>query len=188
VVEATRNVLERMGSKRLTADNFLLPDPLSGEFTGRDGDGPAQRLSAVDWAHEIRAVRLDGNVPEPVRNRFDLARGILRYGFFWYSLWVHGTVVSLQSAELALEVACDAAHGPKRLNSAESRIEWLEKRRFLAAADAGTWTLLVGVRDALVEAGDGPILTPRKSLDVLQAVAQAINGLFRVDDAEEEEE
>jgi hypothetical protein len=188
VLEASRKAMERMDPKRLTADNFLLPDPLTGEFTGQDGDGRAHRLSAVDRAHEILAIRIDEDVPEPVRNRFELARGILLYGFFWYPLWVQGTVEALQAAELALVAACEAAQGPKRLNSAESRIEWLEKRRTLEAADAGTWTSLVGVRAALAEAGETPILTPRKSLDVLEAVSQAINGLFRGEDGEEEEE
>ena len=176
--------MERMDSKRLTADNFLLPDPLTGEFTGQDGDGRAHRLSAVDWAHEILAIVLDEAVPEVARNRFELARGILLYGFFWYPLWVQGTVEALRGAELALETACDAEHGPKRLSSAESRIEWLEKKGTLDTDTVHTWTSLMRVKDALADAGETPILTPGRSLEILETVAHAVNGLCTTEDAE----
>jgi len=183
VPEALPDAMERMDSKRLTANNFLLPDPLTGEFTGQDANGRAHRLSAVDWAHEILAIGLEERVPDPARNRFELARGILLYGFFWYPLWVQGTVEALRAAELALEAACEAEHGPKRLSTAGSRIEWLAKNRVLDAEESRTWVSLVRVRDALTEAGETPVLTPGRSLEVLEMVAQVVNGLFQAEDA-----
>lgn len=176
--------MERMDSKRLTAENFLLPDPLTGEFTGRDGDGREHRLSAVDWAHEILVIGLDEAVPEAARNRFELARGILLYGYFWYPLWVQGTVEALRGAEVALEAACEAEHGAKRLSTAESRIEWLEKKDVLDAEEACTWMSLVRVRDALAEARQTPMLTPGRSLEILDTVAHVVNGLFAMEDTE----
>jgi hypothetical protein len=183
VPDACPAAMERMDSKRLTAENFLLPDPLTGEFTGQDGDGRAHRLSAVDWAHEILAIALDGVVPVAARHRFELARGILLYGFFWYPLWVQGTVEALRGAELALEAACEGEHGPKRLSTAESRIEWLEKKGLLDVEEARMWESLVRVRDALAEAGETPILTPGRSLEVLETVAHVVNGLFTTEGA-----
>jgi len=176
-----------MDSKRLTAENFLLPDPLTGEFTGQDGDGRAHRLSAMDWAHEILSIELGESVPESVRHRFELARGVLLYGFFWYPLWVQGTVEALRAAELALERACAAERGPKRLATPESRIDWLAKRRVPGAVDAGTWRSLLEVRNVLADAGETPILTPRTSLDVIDRVCGAVNALFRTGEAEEGE-
>ncbi len=172
--------MRRMDSKRLTADNFLLPDPLTGEFTGPDGDSRVHRLSAMDWAHEILSIELGESVPEAVRNRFELARGVLLYGYFWYPLWVQGTMEALHAAELALEAACAAEHGPKRLATAESRIEWLAKRHVLGAEEAGTWRSLLDVRNALADAGETTILTPRTSLDVLDRACSAVKVLFRI--------
>jgi hypothetical protein len=113
----------------------------------------------------------------------------LLYGFFWYPLWVLGTAEALRAAELALEVASAAARAPERATTAESRIEWLGRRRVLGAPDAATWMSVIGERDALAASGDTPILTPGKSLGVLETVARAMNGLFSyTEDTEEGEE
>ena len=95
-------------TKILTVDNFLLPDPLTGAFVSEAPDGREHQRSAVDWAHAIHGVVLEAEVPEGVRERFEVARGVLTYGFFWYPLWAHGVAEAGRAVEAALEAVCGA--------------------------------------------------------------------------------
>lgn len=164
--------------KMLTVDNFLLPDPLTGDCVRRDPEGREEHRSAVDWAHEILAVKLTDGVPGGVSSRFEIARSVLLYGFFWYPLWTHGAGEALRAGELAVEQVCSDLGAPKRAKDAEARLAWLAKRGVLESDDVSRWLAL---RSGV--SGNGPedlppLVPPDAALGTLGTAAELINRLF----------
>jgi len=177
---------EPMGLKALTVDNFLLPDPVTGGFVGRDGDGREHRLSAVDWAHEVLGIALGERVPWEVARQFELAQGVLVYGFFWSELWSHGATEALRAGEVALSAACARLGAPKRATGVAAQIDWLSKRGFLDEAGIERWESFRQLRDVLMFPSASPPLTPPQALEVLEAVAFAVVRLFEGEPVEEQ--
>ena len=77
--------------KRLTQTNWFEPDPTGGAFGEINlATGEERQMTAERWAERILAVGLSEAVPVEVRDLWEVARGVLVYGFFFYPLYTLG--------------------------------------------------------------------------------------------------
>jgi hypothetical protein len=79
---------EDLGFKALTLDNWREPDPTSGQFVRPSEIVGAVAMDGADWARAILNKQLDERtVPLEVVRAFEVARGCMLYGWFFYPLY-----------------------------------------------------------------------------------------------------
>src|SRR2546423_7399041 len=77
-----------LGIKALTIENWLQPDPTSTIFVQLShSDGSVSPMSGEDWAAQFLTPSLAATVPEELRKLFEVARGAMAYGYFFYPLY-----------------------------------------------------------------------------------------------------
>jgi hypothetical protein len=81
-----------MSYKLLTLANWNEPDPVNFMFVQISCvAGVGQRpMDGQHWARQSLNVELENNVPENVRESFDVTRGTMLYGWFVYPLFLLG--------------------------------------------------------------------------------------------------
>src|SRR4051794_24132114 len=85
-IRCTRNDAP-VSFKRLSPGNWREADPVSTQFWRNSRLVGPIAMDGHDWARTFLAVELKGHVPESIRDLFDVARGALVYGWFFYPLF-----------------------------------------------------------------------------------------------------
>jgi hypothetical protein len=80
--------------KTLTSENWLTADPTSVIFVKLSHtDGTVTQMTGEEWLALFLDPILSKSVPENVRVLFEVARGSLAYGYFFYTRWVASIVL-----------------------------------------------------------------------------------------------
>lgn len=169
--------------KRLTANNWDQPDETSAIWVRRSRLVPGE--IAVDgsaWARQFLAVDLTGPVPRDVADLFEVARGTLLYGWFYYPLYAIGEEQLHRVADTASVIRYQELSGPpnKRGNvpSFAERIEWLVSRAVIAAEREHQWEAIRALRNIGTHARFQALHTPNDVLRSLGIVADNVSALF----------
>ena len=169
-----------MTQKKLTADNFLVPDRTNTLQAGIDRPGHEYQPSAAEWARQILRAELGPEVPKPVAVLFEGAHGLLLYGYFWCPLYAHGVAESFQVADSAVAAKCEIEGAPARaVPTFQTRIAWLFKRGVLNEADVTEWESLRFLRTEFVQRSERTLFPGPWALDLLERVARDVNRLYR---------
>jgi hypothetical protein len=169
-----------MTQKKLTSDNFLVPDRANPLQVGLDRSGHESQLSAAEWARQILEVELGPEVPKQVAALFEGAHGLLLYGFFWCPLYAHGVAESFQAADSAVAVKCEIEGAPARaVPTFQTRIAWLFERGVLNEADVTEWESLRHLRNEFAQRSERTLFPALWTLDLLERVARGVNRLYR---------
>lgn len=95
------------GIKALTVDNWRSVDPMSVTLVELDtASGRFQRITHERWIEWFLEPQLNHNVPGEVRTMFDVARGAMLYGCFFYPLYTLGTEQLYRVADAATWHRC----------------------------------------------------------------------------------
>src|SRR5919202_1342535 len=96
-----------IGIKILTTENWLQPDPTSTIFAQvSSSDGSVSPMSGNDWVALFLKPSLVEAVPEDVRKLFEVARGALAYGYFFYPLYTLAGEQLFRVAECSVSAKC----------------------------------------------------------------------------------
>jgi hypothetical protein len=76
--------------KTLTDINWLQRDSSVQHFTRVDKHGASYEISPGEWAELFLESRLSPEVPDHVVELFEVARGAMCYGYFYYPLFTLG--------------------------------------------------------------------------------------------------
>jgi hypothetical protein len=177
------------GIKSLTVDNWRSVDPMSVLLVELDAATERPRPITPDsWAEWFLEPELDPTVPDKVRIMFNVARGAILYGCYFYPLYTLGTEQLYRVADAATWHRCRQlgkplpAARPERETFAE-RVAWLVDQG--AIVDAWWWDSPadpeVGVRMArnlTSHATFQQLDMPDNALAELRYVAERINELF----------
>lgn len=136
------------------------------------------KMDGDDWARAFLAVELKSHVPEEIRELFDVARGAMLYGWFYYPHYVLGESQLHRITEAAVKACYRRLHGPRQRPSFAHAVEWLAQKGVIKHEDLDRWG---GVRE-LRNAGSHPhrasVMPPGHVLRILTATAHDINRLF----------
>ncbi|MGO9321838.1 MAG: hypothetical protein ACLQBY_13690 [Solirubrobacteraceae bacterium] len=178
------------GVKHLTTDNRLEPDDIPAKYVEINQRTGERRPSSGDaWLERFLAVRLARSVPAEVREIWEVAQGILCYGWFYYPLYAIGEHQLRRIADAAILHRYRQADGPplKRRDpdddtptwpSFKRRVDWLIENGAIPPEKRGRWDTIRELRNDTTHASFRHVAPPTESLRVLELLADEIDALF----------
>lgn len=166
--------------KDLTIDNWLEPDPTLDIFVRFSAEEGAFRgISAEERAQDVLAPQLDERVPLEIRRLFEVARGALLYGYFFYPLFTLGTEQLHRVVETAVKRKCEALGAPsKTIKNYAAALAFLRAQGVIEEEGWVVWDAGRQLRNLASHPDDQTILPPGSAIATLRRTADAVNGLF----------
>ena len=141
-------------------------------------DGTVQPLTANDWVERFLAPQLSPNVPEEVREAFEVARGAMLYGVCFYPLFTLG----LEQVFRLMEAAAKAKATSLGIATGRHDYRWileaLQEKKALTKDEHDEWTNARKFRNLTTHAERQTILMPGQVVGTLTSITEAINRLF----------
>jgi hypothetical protein len=166
--------------KLLTAENWVQADYVNLIFVRVDlSTGAVRPMSGADYMEAVLEPKLDPNVPLEIRRLFEIGRGMMAYGYFFYPLYAASVDHLYRVAEAAVRLRVSQKGGATRRNF-EKLIDWLADNGVLTADEVGRWHVLRKLRNQGTHR-DRPTQFPAgTAVTLAHAVAEDVNALFGV--------
>jgi hypothetical protein len=186
ILGAYRDVAMTIGIKKITKDNWLEVDPIiaSGVFVRLSlTDGSVQAITANDWTERLLASQIDPVVPEEIREAFQVARGAMLYGAFFYPLFTLGLEQVLRLTEAAARAKASAvgismSNAKRGYRDYRSILDELLAKKALTKDEHDRWSRMRQMRNLTTHAERQMVLPPGHALGMLNSITEMINGLF----------
>ncbi len=153
------NMESNIGIKKLSIDNYLKYD-----------------ISFPDseyFVSQILAPQLSESVPSETRVLFEVARGTLVYGQFFYPLLTLGIEQLYRVCEHALRIKI--GHNDKTFND---MISLLQKQYEVSEKNMERWHQLRYLRNSASHPNYQSIYSPGITMQLLTSITEQINSLF----------
>ncbi len=151
---------------RITKQNWLCPDRNHFPFGS----------SKEEWVEVFLETRLEASVPREIIQLFEIARGSMIYGWFFYPLVTQGLEQCTRIAEFAARSRC-LMLSQKPGNFFEN-IETLAAAGVISTADAPRWQSMRGLRNSRSHLKSLMLVDPGQAAGYLRTTAELINKLF----------
>lgn len=170
------------GFKQLTPDNWLEPDHSSALVEAvQQKTGETAGLEGHHWLEEILYLELAESVPEEVRALFEVARGAMVYGWFFYPLYMLGAEQLTRVGEAAVAHKWDRLDAPEETLTFAARVEWLRAHGHLSEEEEERWHGLRHLRNSASHPKRQGIINQVTALGLLESVVRDVNRLFADD-------
>ena len=172
--------MSNLGFKTLTPENWLEPEAVMSIFVTLSlKDGSTSPISADGWIERIGRPQLDPAVPVEILKLFEVARGSMAYGYFFYPLYTLAGEQLYRVAETAASTKCKllGAHS-RRVKRFEDKIAFLQQQNVISQQDWIWWDSIRHLRNFASHPERQSILMPYDVLTSLAGVAKHINQLF----------
>lgn len=174
--------MSTLGFKILTQENWLEPESVMSVFVKFSlKDLTKSPISADEWVNRFLKPQLDSVVPVEILRLFEVARGSIAYGYFFYPLYTLAGEQLYRVAETAASAKCKLlgakSHKVKRF---EDKISFLQEQNAISQQDWVWWDSIRHLRNYASHPKDQTILMPKDVLSDLAGVAKHINQLFAV--------
>jgi hypothetical protein len=173
--------MEMLGhkTKRLTDENWLEPDPVSTLLAVVDRrDGSVRPLAPEDYVQPALQPQLASAVPEDLHDLYEVARGALAYGYYFYPLLTLAADQCFRVAEAAANLKAEELSCPKRVSTFRDKIDWLVASGAIPARDQESWHGLRYLRNEGSHPRRQHIFTPGIAFNTFHHVAELVNALF----------
>lgn len=169
-----------LGFKKLSKDNWRLPDPINEYFIKLNlYTGEKLSVNNDERAEEFLNVELSPEVPIDVHRQFEVARGAMLYGCFFYPLFALGTDQLMKVAESAVTHKC-LIHGlAKKTARYEIKLQKLRNYNYLTADEHDNWENLRKLRNEFSHSKMQNIFPPFEAMSFLKSITEKINQLFQ---------
>ena len=171
----------RSGIKVLTLANWTEPDPANEHFVRWS---PVLRgmvpMDKGDWARLFLGINLADHVPPEIRELFDVARGTILYGWFFYPLFQLGQEQLFRVSEAAAKHCYQTHGGPKSRPTFQQSVEFLVSKNVIGAANRRTWDAARELRNAASHPERLSVMPPGAIASMIETTAIDINALFGV--------
>ena len=98
--------MSEFGFKELSFDNWKQVDPIMSHFVSIDESGRSHQVHDIDWMKEILKPKISKFVPDEIRSLFEVARGSIVYGYYFYPLFTLSAEQLFRVAETAITYKC----------------------------------------------------------------------------------
>ncbi len=170
--------MTKFGFKEITRSNWLEPDDASKAFVRLTPGGQPEPMTGSDWMRHILTPKLLATVPTDVQALFEVTRGALVYGYFFYPLYTLASEQLFRVTEAAVAHKCKVLGAPKSTENFAKRISWLTKKGLIPNSDLAQWDAIRELRNSASHPERQSILTPGNAIGLLERVAEKINSLF----------
>jgi hypothetical protein len=176
------------GIKKLTEANWLEPDEVSRTALARlTPEGETILLDQTDYLHAILKPQLSPKVPDDVKRLFEVARGVMVYGWYFYPLFTLGAEQCYRVVEAAVGHRYQQAGGKRSVRSGKrmrefklsEKLNWLVKKSIIPKEKESLWQSLRALRNMASHPEHQSIYDPAMSVNMLHHCAEDINSLFR---------
>jgi len=167
-----------LGFKKLTEDNWLEPDEILKSFVRLTPDGQSRSIAEEEHLGYILRPVLIESTPSEVKGLFEVARGAMAYGFFFYPLYTLASEQLFRVAEAAVAHKCRSMRAPEKARTFKQRIDWLLERGAVPKSEATRWDAIRKLRNSASHPDRQSILTPGNGMRLLEDIARQINLLF----------
>lgn len=169
--------MAQLGIKILTLENWMNPDPLMSNLVMVNNKN-FSIMSAEDWAVSILEPKLAETVPIEILKLFEVARGSMLYGYFFYPLFTLAFEQLLRVVEAAVSEKCRQIGASKSANTFKTRVEYLQKANVLSVEENTLWDALRKLRNIASHPDQQTILPPGVTLEFVFNISELINRLF----------
>lgn len=167
------------GIKVLRLENWMSPDPLMGNLVmPSDDSGIFSSMSGDDWASTILEPNLAERVPNEVLRLFEVARGSMLYGYFFYPLYTLAFEQLTRVAEAAVSEKCKQIGTGKSINTFDKKLKHLQCKNVLSDAKKREWDSLRTLRNIASHPDQQTIFPPGLVVGMVAKTAGLINELF----------
>ncbi|HIF09342.1 MAG TPA: hypothetical protein EYQ81_05500 [Sneathiellales bacterium] len=167
-----------MAFKQLTPENWDEHDSTGSVFVLIDKNGVDRTPMGSEWARMILEPKLSQTVPSDVVEMFEVARGILVYGWFFYPLFTAGIEQLFLVHDSAIAHRCDELSAPKKIRSFAKRIEWLSDQGDWTVQRKTQWTAARSLRNDIAHKKQQSIFDPTMAVRNVNTTIELINELF----------
>ena len=171
-------IMTQLGFKTLTTENWLEPEEILKAFVSLSSDGHIQSITSEAWAQRILEPHLSQAVPHEIQRLFEVARGAMIYGYFFYPLYTLALEQVFRVVETAVSDKCRSMAAPKPVRTFEQKINWLTEQSVIAAGEREQWHAIRGFRNITSHPTTQMILTPGNTIGFLSDMVSRINSLF----------
>ena len=163
---------------KLTPDNWRELEGTGSHIVRVKSDGTTETLSEDDWASRFLEQELSQNVPEDIRNMFEVAQGVLCYGCYFYPLYTLGSEQLYRVQEAALLNKCAQMGAPKKVQRFVSAIDWMKEQDALSDGRYDQWSATRRLRNMTSHADKQSLLDQTMALSGVVIAVELINELF----------
>ena len=123
-----------LGIKLITVENWLEVDYVSAKLIGDNVGVQKRQIEASDlYIESIVQYNLTENVPIEIRRIFEVAKGAMAYGYFFYPLFAVGFEHICKVAEATIRIKCKMVDAPPEVGkNFMNGIEWLVKYKYIS--------------------------------------------------------
>ncbi len=169
--------MNEFGFKKIIPENWLQPDPFLRAFSKLTPNGP-EPITSDDLLNDILDPQLSESVPLEVKALFEVARGAMCYGYFFYPLYTLADEQLYRVVETAVSLKCKALSAPKRVKTFAQGIDYLIEVSIIPESEKLRWEGIRGLRNGASHPENQSIVPPGNAIHSLHLIAKIINLLF----------
>lgn len=165
--------------KQITTENWLTHDPIMNVFVAFS-DAPNNTVQGGTRlvSHAIEP-QLQHQMPEGIVRLYEMARGAICYGCFFYPLYTLGMEQLHRCLDAALKQKIEMLNDGKSPKRFKERIEWAITNKVIASVDAGRWDAIRELRNEGAHPTGHTIMPPGEAIHSLHIAADLLNDLFK---------
>lgn len=166
--------------KKITIDNWLEFDTTASIFVRRSEETNDFNIPHRDKrVEEFLIPVLCEETPKEVIDLFEVARGCMSYGYFFYPLYTLGIEQLYRVLEAAVSMKCKSLDSPKSIKQYKQKIDYLIEMNIIPVRESELWHVARKLRNSFSHTESQSILFPMDALNILCRIAEKINILFQ---------
>lgn len=170
--------MEKFGFKKLDENNWLEPDKALNGLHRIQPNGSTRPILPNEWIEDIQKQKLNDLTPFEIQKLFEVARGTMIYGYFFYPIFTLASEQFTRIAETAVNIKCNELNCPKSKNTFRKKVDWLLQESVLSNASHKKWKSIVHLRNKFSHPSRQNIFNPAIAINLMNAIAKNINLLF----------
>lgn len=157
--------------KKITVDNWREPDETS---------SLSINIPLNEWINIILEPNLIEAVPTEIKKLFEVARGALVYGYFFYPLYTLGLEQLFRVAEAAVTRKCKTMEAPPTIYEGpfQNKVHYLVEKKVIPNQKKEVWNAIRILRNIASHPQDQSIHAPGEVIGKIARIADEINSLF----------
>lgn len=171
-------MVNKFGFKQITLANWLNPDEILKGFARMSPSGEIRQITSDEYLRDILKPTLAESVPADVRALFEVARGAMVYGYFFYPLYTLAAEQLFRVCESAVAHRCLGLEAPNSKRTFKQRIDSLVEEGIIPRSDNIRWDAIRHLRNSASHPERQTIITPGNAIGDLENIASKINSLF----------